>query len=670
FKKPEKDDKKKPKPDRRKVDPQIDDTPFVAAAESGAVELIETAFCIAAEKSQNRVLGLLLGRFSGLADGESIMATMKNDQNTALDAFKLILGNMNLTADWAKKIWEEAVSEKLLGIIRYLLDKECKEREKFLTYENAKLVMEKGNKDMWKAFTPDDRKKLLNMEDKPKDLLHTAVKSYNTDIVEDIIKEFPSQAEVNIGSPDDPIEADTICLHLSNIDTDEQNFSDYVQWLKDQDAKTGEIFRFESTLKYANFPNLDRHAFKHPVDVVASMRRDHTEIKTVIKWLRDRGVRQILNLSVLDRLFSPHSDTNVDDCVVNSAVRVLDWRKLDLYLGNMTKKGEHLQELHLYSSGNQSVHEQWYRELQKFPNDILSPERIGEVKKKLGEGLKEVQSKINKAREGSGAETLRYDLKEYRWVTDTRMKTFRNLVDMQPSSDDLARRIKGGKSFVYTSDNEEQVWWYASEPHGTQIARLICSIDPCCDLYITKVAKTRNSGITADTVAQAIRQKVDVISLSLVAYTNTKKMRAAIIKASNQGIVVLSSTTDEGLVDKPSGAGNESKYDYDYRFIGHNVPIGQIPFLKSEDSVSGSSAANTIAAGIASLVIACYRLSGKVNVENKVWRRDLVIDRFNKMVEGPAELKYVILENLCGRLKKLETMDFKWLVNEYFSGPK
>ena len=127
------------------------------------------------------------------------------------------------------------------------------------------------------------------------------------------------------------------------------------------------IVKFESILKYVSFPDLHSQTPKHSEDVTASLREDHTEISIVFKWLRKLGVKQVLELSVPDRLFSPHSDADVRDCVVGSGIRVLKWRKLDLYLGNLTDKID-LQELHLYSSGNQSVHDQWYRELQSFPN--------------------------------------------------------------------------------------------------------------------------------------------------------------------------------------------------------------------------------------------------------------------------------------------------------------
>jgi hypothetical protein len=50
----------------------------------------------------------------------------------------------------------------------------------------------------------------------------------------------------------------------------------------------------------------------------------------------------------------------------------------------------------------------------------------------------------------------------------------------------IANQIIEGKSFVYDGSYESP-WWHASIPHGTQMASLICAIDPCCELYIAKV---------------------------------------------------------------------------------------------------------------------------------------------------------------------------------------
>jgi hypothetical protein len=163
-----------------------------------------------------------------------------------------------------------------------------------------------------------------------------------------------------------PALAKAMCLLLSNIDTEEQSFTEYVEWLKaHSDDDRGQIFKFESILKYAKFPDLNTQTPKLVQDVTGSMQADHTEIWTVFEWLMKRGVKEVLELSVPDRLFCPHSDDHVASCVNGFAVRVLRWRKLDLYLGNITDK-DHLRELHLYSSGNRSVHDQWCRELPMF----------------------------------------------------------------------------------------------------------------------------------------------------------------------------------------------------------------------------------------------------------------------------------------------------------------
>jgi hypothetical protein len=60
--------------------------------------------------------------------------------------------------------------------------------------------------------------------------------------------------------------------------------------------------------------------------------------------------------------------------------------------------------------------------------------------------------------------------------------------------------IKGGKSFV-DDDSQGSSWLFASDPHGTQMANLICALDPGCELYIAKVADDR-FGITPERVSK------------------------------------------------------------------------------------------------------------------------------------------------------------------------
>ncbi|KAL6696676.1 hypothetical protein J3F84DRAFT_407452 [Trichoderma pleuroticola] len=624
----------------------------------------------------------------------------------------------------------------------------------------------------------------------------------------DSTNEAKYQNNVNVSTinfPDDtPFEAAsayTICLHLSTVNIEHQSFSEYVQWLQAQTAEAGNFFRFESILKYANFPDLHAQPPKNTEDVIGSLQIDHKEISVVFKWLRERGVEQVLELSVPDRLLCPHSDDQVAYCVNGFRIRVLNWRKLDLYLGNLSDK-KYLKELHLYSSGNTAVYKGWLEALPEFVNlkklrvyvvkDVLSTNRVQKIRNELQKEFNKLNAKLDfrwvktKSSAKGSSELPNVSVKEYSWVKGQTNQEYRNLADIDvvgpnlaafinkyqltirskkdshrtkvalidsgivvvggkramrfgaydmenelklgenierpgqeliPNGDnnsqpidsqseetekwwnqDLSRQVVEGESFVNTGDDEEQVWWHASEPHGTQMARLICSVDPCCELYVAKVAETRSSGVPADVLAEAMRwaisKNVDVISLSLVAYTHTDKLNKAIIEASNQDIIVLCSTADEGFLPrdavKQGGHQNEvititacDKWGnlldrsqpggYNYRFMGNNVQIGQVPFLKSHEFITGSSVSTAIAAGTASLIIACSRLSGTCNTHeepNKTkWRSKMVKNKFNIMKHESGK-DYVVLENLCGTRKNLQDTDFAAIVDGSFDFKK
>lgn len=64
----------------------------------------------------------------------------------------------------------------------------------------------------------------------------------------------------------------------------------------------------------------------------------------------------------------------------------------------------------------------------------------------------------------------------------------------------LWNRIKEERSFVDGSSRLSP-WSFASNPHGTQMANLICAIDPFCELYVARVAEDA-MGITSKRVAQ------------------------------------------------------------------------------------------------------------------------------------------------------------------------
>lgn len=69
----------------------------------------------------------------------------------------------------------------------------------------------------------------------------------------------------------------------------------------------------------------------------------------------------------------------------------------------------------------------------------------------------------------------------------------------------LWSRIKAGRSFV-DDGFRFSPWLFASDPHGTQMANVICAIDPLCELYVAQVTDGR-SGITPSRVARVCMPK-------------------------------------------------------------------------------------------------------------------------------------------------------------------
>ncbi|KAK1252950.1 hypothetical protein MKX08_004137 [Trichoderma sp. CBMAI-0020] len=236
----------------------------------------------------------------------------------------------------------------------------------------------------------------------------------------------------------------------------------------------------------------------------------------------------------------------------------------------------------------------------------------------------------------------------------------------------LWSRIKKGQSFV-DDDARISSWLFASDPHGTQMANLICAIDPCCDLYVARVAEGRSGIIPARVeraVKWAISQKVDVISMSFAILEGTQGLADACADALHNGIIILCSTPDEGLNTEMScisGYGHtmtitacdefgilapNAPLDYNYAIKGIDVAAGKVPFLASKDCISGSSVSTAIAAGLSSLILSCDRLARQRQRYERGDRAKIVKHHFAKM--AATNKKYIILERFAEIDKKIK----------------
>jgi len=54
----------------------------------------------------------------------------------------------------------------------------------------------------------------------------------------------------------------------------------------------------------------------------------------------------------------------------------------------------------------------------------------------------------------------------------------------------VSHRVVSGQSFL-DETHTMGAWSFASDPHGTQMANLICAIDPRCEIYVAKIIEGR-----------------------------------------------------------------------------------------------------------------------------------------------------------------------------------
>ncbi|CAK7244932.1 MAG: hypothetical protein STHCBS139747_006495 [Sporothrix thermara] len=259
------------------------------------------------------------------------------------------------------------------------------------------------------------------------------------------------------------------------------------------------------------------------------------------------------------------------------------------------KPAWHLQELSLYSSGKRAAINHWFNKDDGIPSLNLKRLQIYVIRQQQ----QQQQQQQQPAKTTSGTGTI------------------------DNGDNGLWARIKDGRSFV-DSTYKFCPWQFPSDPHGTQMANLICALDPLCEIYVARVAEDA-FGIKADSVIKAIewaiQQDVDIISMSFALGSDSTQMRDMARKASDLGIIMTCSAHDDGSrTTKAYPAAYRGDSDikttivlaacddygkllrepdtlnYDYKLIGKDVPAGIVPFVKSTECITGSSVATALAA--------------------------------------------------------------------------
>lgn len=194
--------------------------------------------------------------------------------------------------------------------------------------------------------------------------------------------------------------------------------------------------------------------------------------------------------------------------------------------------------------------------------------------------------------------------------------------------------IAKGQSFVNAGmPNSGRLlpWWMVSDPHGTQMAALIGQMNEYCRLYIARVGRSHSDIQPADAaraIDWAVEQRVDIISISWTLKQQDDKLKVAVERAAKMKTLIFCSTPDEGVYSEAWPVGwrehvlSVSATDswghmttktagadpVDIQIPGENMhAAGPSYIATTPPTVSGSSVATALAAGIASLALLLLR---------------------------------------------------------------
>lgn len=144
-----------------------------------------------------------------------------------------------------------------------------------------------------------------------------------------------------------------ISLDLSMFSRRTHKFKLFVDCLL-QEQQPFDI-RFHPTLLYVHFPYLDASYQSSGPTAIG------TEAEKMLQWLRTKkSVTEIIELRVPGSTPRAESEEVIAKALSGISVDILDWRVLDLSIDIIIEsRAKNVEELHLYSSGNWGVLQQW-----------------------------------------------------------------------------------------------------------------------------------------------------------------------------------------------------------------------------------------------------------------------------------------------------------------------
>ncbi|EHK46582.1 hypothetical protein TRIATDRAFT_195163, partial [Trichoderma atroviride IMI 206040] len=147
---------------------------------------------------------------------------------------------------------------------------------------------------------------------------------------------------------------------ISRINSKLYPVSDFIRSLvSHQDDRN--LLSYEQTIRYIEFPALDLRV-EEKETFGDNIQSEHFEVFQALDWLKKKGVKEIIEFVIRDRLVNPHNEIGIGQYVERFKVEVLDWRFLDMSISILKIGKDRIRELHLYTGGKRSAIMHWLSE--------------------------------------------------------------------------------------------------------------------------------------------------------------------------------------------------------------------------------------------------------------------------------------------------------------------
>ncbi|EPE29825.1 Subtilisin-like protein [Glarea lozoyensis ATCC 20868] len=404
---------------------------------------------------------------------------------------------------------------------------------------------------------------------------------------------------------------------------------------------------FESILKHVDLPNLVMERERNlptfgtsnsDTAPILDALNGKVEFVKIFDWLRQKGVRTILEISVQDDELNPHCDEAIEVALHGLGVETLNWVKLDLNSDVLFHSAQEVKVLHLYSSGNNDVLRVNRSSFELLPGYITqgrSKTYLNEFAAALNNSSgNRIKVKPKEWRNKAGGYTGPGDdpgpTLRHPWLEV--MDAFALALKNNPKHRDLQNRVAGGKSFFKRPDIKDRTidYWAAPGGRGTQMARLVCRICPAAKLYPIRLdegsGKDGEREIRLDSALNAtdwaMQVPVHIISISWsinikgCSLEDISNFDNIILAAINKGITIFCAASDSGkmTVKVADNENMPAKVSRSYHHRCCNLEWNSVrrwhQAAKAQPQ-SGSSLATAIAAGLGALLQYCVIIDGK-----------------------------------------------------------